>query len=204
MEKISLEYCHIYPGGDISKEIKEANFWTPRLLKAFEGCDVQKCIMIDDIHATKEADEEFIKSLVNQLEIKPDCIYKESEFILEAHRMIEAINPKERDFIQSDERTWLRENVEKYRTTTEFLLQWKNKEGKVEFSCPTLAAASYLTRLGYIKADGVKVIYGDKLMTADRVINLLSSYYLQVEDKSQSIVEATFKEALRKISWFLY
>ena len=118
--------------------------------------------------------------------------------------MVKAIDPGERDFIHSDERIWLRENVEKYRTTTEFLLQWKNKEGKTEFSCPSLAATSYLTRLGYIKGDGVKTIYGEDLMVADHVVNLLSSFYLQVEDKAQSIVEATYKEALRKISWFLY
>jgi len=204
MEKISLEYCHIYPGGDISKEIKESNIWAPKLLKMLEGSEIQKCLMIDDIHATKEADEAFIKDLVAKLEVKPDCIYRESEFILEAQKMVESINPKERDFIQSNERTWLRENVEKYRSTTEFLLSWKNKEGKIESSCPSLAATSYLTRLGYIKADGVNPIYGDQLMIADRVVNLLSSFYLQVEDKAQSIVEATFKEALRKISWFLY
>ncbi|MEK9176795.1 MAG: hypothetical protein AAB923_00700 [Patescibacteria group bacterium] len=68
----------------------------------------------------------------------------------------------------------------------------------------TLAATSYLTRLGYIKADGVNPVYGAPLMIGDYVFNLLSSYYVQVEDKSQSIVEATFKEALRKISWFFY
>ena len=204
MQKASFEYCHIYPGGDIKKEIKESNYWAPRILRMFDDYKVQKCIMLDDIHATKPVDEEFIKSIIDQLTVKPDCIYLESEFILEAHKMADTINPKTRDFIQSSERTWLRENVEMYRTTTEFLLKWKNKEGETEFSCPSLAATSYLTRLGYIKADGVKTVYGEKLMEADYIVNLLSSYFLQVEDKAQSIVEATFKEALRKISWFFY
>ena len=204
MKKLSLEYCHIYPGGDVKKEIKEANYWTPRTLKMFDDYKVQKCIMFDDIHAARPVDEEFTKSIIDQLETKPDCVYLESEFIFEAHKMIEAIDPKERDFIHSNERLWLRENVEKYRTTTEFLLSFKNKEGKTEFSCPSLAATSYLTRLGYIKGDGVKTIYGENLMIANQVLNLLSSFYVQVEDKAQSIVEATFKEALRKVSWFFY
>ena len=68
-----------------------------------------------------------------------------------------------------------------------------------------LAATSYLTRLGYITADGVNPVYGAPLMIADHVFNLLDSSLLQVEDKAQSIIEATFKqEALRKIGWFFY
>jgi hypothetical protein len=204
MKKISFEYCHLYPGGDNKQEIKDSNFWAPRVLKMFKDCKVQKCMMIDDIHASQPVDEKFIQSILKQLKVKPDCIYLESEFIKEAYRMIKTIDPKERDFIISGERTWLRENVEKYRTSTEFLLSWKNKKGVTEFSCPSLAATSYLTRLGKIKADGVKTIYGEKLMIADQIVNVLSSSYLQVEDKAQSIVEATYKDALRKISWFIY
>ena len=83
------------------------------------------------------------------------------------------------------------------------MFSWKDK-GKVKFSCPALASASYLTRLGLIKGDGVKPLHGKKLMIGDQVLNLLSSKYLQVEDKAQSVVEATFKDALRKISWFFY
>ena len=94
--------------------------------------------------------------------------------------------------------------MEKYRTTTEFLLSWKNKEGETKFSCPSLAATSYLTRLGYIKADGVKTIYGKKLMMADQILNLLSSSYISVEDNAQSILEATFKDALSRVNWFFY
>jgi len=201
--KISLEYCHIYPGADISKDIKDANEWAPRVSKMLDDHEIQKCIMIDDIHAKQEPTEEYIKDVISKLEVKPDCVYRESDFILEAHKTIESIDLKERDFIQSGERAWLRENVEKYRTSTEFLLSW-NTGDTVEFSCPTLAATSYLTRLGLISVDGVKPIYGDDLMIADQLVNVLSSFYLQVEDKAQSIIEATFKDALRKISWFLY
>ena len=204
MKKLSIEYCHIYPGHDNKKDIKEANIWMPRVLKMFDDYEIQKCIMFDDIHATRAIDDDFIKSIIDQLEVKPDCIYLESEFIKEAHVMVNKIDPKERDFISSNERVWLRENVEKFRTSTEFLLKWKNKNGQTEFSCPSLAATSYLTRLGLIKGDGVKTIYGDDLMVADHLLNVLSSYYVQVEDKAQSIVEATFKDSLRKVSWFFY
>lgn len=204
MNKLSFEYCHIYPGQNVKKEIREANEWAPRVLKMFDDHKVQKCIMFDDIHASIPIDDKFIRSTVDQLVIKPDCIYLESEFIYEADKMVKAINPYERDFIRSGERLWLRENVEKYRTTTEFLLSWKNNKGSTEFSCPSLAATSYLTRLGYIKGDGVKTIYGDDLIIADKVLNLLSSRYVEVEDKAQSILEATYKESLRKVCWFFY
>ena len=33
MKKISFEYCHIYPGGDIKKAIEEANYWAPQSFK---------------------------------------------------------------------------------------------------------------------------------------------------------------------------
>ena len=205
MKTVSFEYCHIYPGSnETKKEIEAANYWAPRVLKMFDDYKVQKCIMIDDLHATQEINDEFIKKLIDKLEVKPDCIYKESEFIAEAHTMIKSIDRGERDFIHSEERVWLRENVEKFRTSTEFLLSFKNKKGATEFSCPSLAATSYLTRLGFVKADGVNSIYGDKVMIADYILNLLSSYYVQVEDKAQSIVEATYPEALRKLSWFFY
>jgi len=204
MKKLSFEYCHVSPSWDNKEEIEKSNYWTPRVLKAFEGWEIQKCIMVDDIHTDLPVDEKFIKSIVSKLKLKPDCIYLESEFVFEASEMVKKIDPKERDFIQSNERTWLRENVEKYRSVTEFLLSWKDSKGKIKFSCPALASASYLTRLGLIKGDGVNHLYGKKLMIGDQVLNLLSSKYLQVEDKAQSVVEATFKDALRKISWFFY
>lgn len=202
--KVSFEYCHIYPGMNEKKVIEEANEWAPRALKMFEEFEVQTCIMLDDIHGSKKPDLEFVEKVVSQLTIKPDCVYCESEFIKEAHVMVDSIDRSERDFISSAERTWLRENVSKYRTSTEFLLSWKNKNGEIEFSCPALAATSYLTRLGYIKADGVETIYGASLAEADYVVNLLGSEFVQVEDKAQSIVEATFPEALRKTSWIFY
>ena len=67
-----------------------------------------------------------------------------------------------------------------------------------------LAATSYLFRLGLIKGDGVNVIRGDPIVLSDRVVNLMSSFYVQVEEKAQSIVESSFKKALRRISWFFY
>ena len=83
-------------------------------------------------------------------------------------------------------------------------ISWKNKEGETKFSCPSLAATSYLTRLGYIKTDGVKTVYGKDLMIADQVLNLLPSSYIPVENNAQSILEATFKDAVARVSWFFY
>jgi len=204
MEKVSIEYCHITPGVDFKQKIKAANIWMPKLVKMFDGDKVQKCIMIDDIHTTSHINKKLINLILKKLTIKPDTIYVESEFMREAHELIEKIDKNERDFIESGERIWLRENVEKYRLTSEFLLYWKKKHGQPEYSCPTLAATSYMYRLGLLKGDGVNVIHGDKIMKADRVVNLLSSVDVQVEDKAQSIIEATFKQALRKVSWFFY
>ncbi|MBU1695409.1 MAG: hypothetical protein ABIG66_02900 [Candidatus Kerfeldbacteria bacterium] len=203
---ISIEYCHLYPGKNEKKAIKEANFWMPKILKMFDEKEyvVQKCMMVDDIHPGITVDKDYLVTIADQLDVQPDCIYPESEFFQEANKLIDSIDMKERDFITSDERTFLRESVEKYRSSTEFLISWKNKNGDVEFSLPSLAATSYLTRLGYITADGVVASFGQDMLTADYAVNVLSSSYLQVEDKAQSLVEATFPEAMRKISWFFY
>ena len=42
MNKLSFEYCHIYPGQNVKKEIREANEWAPRALKMFDDHKVQK------------------------------------------------------------------------------------------------------------------------------------------------------------------
>lgn len=204
MKTLSIEYCHIYPGKNEKVEIKFANEWMPRVMKMFPDYKVQKCIMLDDIHTNRNVNDDYIKKIVNQLEVKPDCIYAESEFIFEARQMVDLIDPTKVDFIHSAEETWLRENMAKYKTSTEFLLSWKNNKGGIEFSCPSLAAASYLTRLGYINEDGVEPIFGDPLMKADHVLNILPSYYIRVEDKAQTITEATYKKAVNQIQWFFY
>ena len=148
MKKLSLEYCHVTPGFDIDKEIKEANDRMPGILKMLDSFDIQKCIMVDDIHSAKSADEEFLQSLTNKLEIKPDCIYLESSFIKMAHEVVEVIDTKKIDFVYSEDSVWLKENKVKYRSNKEFLLKWENNATKdVEFSCPTLATTSYLFRL---------------------------------------------------------
>lgn len=203
-KKVSIEYVHIYPGGNEQKEIDAANEWAPRLLSMFEGDRVQACMVIDDIHSKEEITEEYIRKIVGKLVVKPHCVYKQSEYIREAAKLIESIDKKERDFIESREQTWLRESAEKYRSSTEFLLKWKNKKGDTEFSLPSLAATSYLTRLGLIEADGVYTVYGADIMMADQIVNLLPARFLQIESKAQSLIEASKPEGLSKISWFFY
>jgi hypothetical protein len=204
MQKLSLEYCHVTPGGDMSKEIAAANRELPGMLKLYDDFDIQKCIMVDDIHATEPADKKFLESLVSKLEVKPDCIYAESSLMKEAGEMVSTIDTKGVNFISSKEHVWLKESNEKYHSSKEFLLEWKNRAGDIAFSCPALAAASYLFRLGYIKGDGVQPLYGNGVVISDRVLNILSSQYLEVEADAQSLVGATFKEALGKMSWFFY
>lgn len=205
MEKsLSLEYCHFSKNQNIEKTIKEANQWTPKALELFSEYQIQKCIMIDDIFSLQKIDEKTLKSIIDQLTIKPDCVYYESSFIPIAHKLVEAIDLNERDFIHSNREIWLKENVKEYRTVTSFLLARETSDGELRFSCPTLTAAAYLYRLGYLKGELIKTIYGKPIKVCDHVANILSSFYLQVEDKAQSIIEATYKEALRKISWFFY
>ncbi len=204
MKSLSLEYCHVTPGLDASKEVKEANERMPGILRMLDDFSIQKCIMVDDVHATKPADGEFLQLLVSELEIKPDCIYLESSFIKMAHEVVEVIDTKKVDFVYSKDSVWLKENKVRYRSNKEFLLKWENNTTKdVEFSCPTLAATSYLFRLGYIK-NGVEPIRGGRIVVSDNVINVLSSQYLQVESDAQSIISVTFKEALDKLSWLFY
>jgi hypothetical protein len=141
--------------------------------------------------------------LLDKLVVKPDCVYLESAFFKQAQEMVRKIDRNQRDIIQSGERTFIRENLEKYRSVIEFLVSWKKKGGEIKFSCPTLAAASYLYRLGLIKGY-IKQIYGKELQISDKCIIVISSKNLLIEDKVQSLVEATYNQALRKISWFFY
>lgn len=202
--KISLEYCHIVPGADdTNKVIFDNNFWMPKLMKMFEGDNVQKCIMIDDVHANIPVTEEFIQDLVKRLKIKPDCIYLESSFVHHAKKLIEKIDSKQRTIIQSGEKTFIRENITKYSSIIEFLISWKQKNGEVKFSCPTLAATSYLYRLGFIEGN-VQSVYGELIDTADYCFNVLWAKYLSVEDDSKSLIASTYKQALEKISWHFY
>lgn len=207
---VSFEYCHICPGTDIESDIAEANRWAPYLVKMFEGKRVQKCIMLDDIHATTPISDDFVNSLIRELIVKPDCIYNESIFQELGQKIIQSINNEERDFIytkdNSGSQIWLREKVKDYiKFTAEFLVASKDNEGKEIYSCPTLTASSYLARLGLIgDAVGLNTIYGEKILPADYVLNLLPSCYLETEDKVQSLIEATFKKALRKIGWHFY
>ena len=200
---LSFEYCHIYPGKDNSDAITAANTWAPGVLAMFPDVKTQTCIMVDDLHGSKPLSPEFLQDIIDQLVIKPDCIVRESSFKHAAAQMIEMIDPDQREFIKSGDAIWLREHTKKYKTKTEFLVAWEEKDGGLRYSCPSFAAASYLVRLGLLPYD-ITPEYGKPLAPAKRVVTVLSSSYLQVEDKAQSLVEACASDALRKISWFFY
>jgi hypothetical protein len=207
MKTISLEYCHVTPDTHWETEINEANINTPALLNAYEGYDIQKCIMIDDLHSKFPITPEFIQKIVDQLEVKPDCIYLESSFVMTASDIAARIDPnvaiQDPASDRDNERIWLKKVHDQYNSTNDFLMSWKKGDGSVMFSCPTLVAVSYLARLGIINVE-VKPIFGGAIKKADLLVNSLSSIYMQVESNAQLIIRATHPEALRRIRWHFY
>jgi len=203
MRTISFEYCHITPGVDVVNVIKESNFWAPKVLKALNGGGerIQKCIMVDDIHAKAPVTKKLVDSLIKKLVVKPDCVYLESDIAQFAEKLIRKINPDLRELVYSKNYLWLKEEVNNYiKYVSEFLIAWSDKNGKKKFACPLITASSYLIRLGEIRGiEKIKVAYGDKIKPADYCFNLLSSKYLETEDKTQSIIEAIDKKVLRQV-----
>jgi len=215
-EKISVEYCHIDPYGNYKKAIAEANYWMPRVIEAFKGQETQLGIMIDDVHTNFDIDDQFINKVLDLLEIKPDVIYLESSFMNDGKKMLSHLMEHGQDERSVDDielvvnlqqkRMWIRENVKGYKQQTEFMVSYdREKNGEEAPSCPSLAAAAYLCRLGKrFSEESLTPIWGEELIEADRAVNILSSYYLQVEDKAQAIIQAIDVDYLRRISWFLY
>lgn len=204
---VSLEYSHIDLNTDWSNELKRANDYTPGILYGLADKKIQKCIMIGDLRGKIEVDKGFIKSLIKNLTVKPDCVYLESSFIDIAEQILEKLDKSNinmsREQNDKEERIWLRRIKDRYNSTTDFLLSWKKARGKVNFSCPTLVAASYLYRLGYIKNYKIEPVFGEVMQTG-RIVNILSSIYLQVEANSKTILDATYPEASKKVNWYFY
>ena len=215
MKIISLEYCHISPDTHWETEIHHANVHAPAVLKMYEGmlggqdAEIQKCIMIDDLHSKQPVTPEFIQKLIDQLEVKPDCVYLESSFVVAASEIAAMIDPhvalKDQCYAgdESTERTWLKNVHDKFDSTNDFLMSWKAADGSVVFSCPTVVAASYLARLGLVDVE-VKPIYGSSIKKADMLVNVISSVYMSVEANTQLIIKATYPEALNNIRWDFY
>lgn len=206
MKTVSLEYCHVTPGAKVEETIKESNYWTPKALELMGGVKIQKCIMVDDLHAKEKISKAFIKHILTKSKIEPDCIYLESELINHAEELINKIDPSLREFVYSKDKLWLKEEADNYiKFNSEFLISWQDKKGNRKYSCSLMTAASYMARLGAIRDyENIKTIYGDRLQKMDYCLNVLSSEYLLTEDKTQSIIEAVDKKLLRKIGWFLY
>ena len=172
--------------------------------------------MIDDVHTNFEINDDFINKVLGLLEIKPDVIYLESAFQDQANKMLKHLMTEGQDSRSTDDievvvnikekRMWIREHVRSYKLQTEFMVSYdKDNDGEEEPSCPSLAAASYLYRFGeHLSDKKVEPVWGEDLIAADRVLNMLSSYYVQVEDKAQAIVQAYNIDYLRKLNWFFY
>lgn len=203
MKKISLEYCHVTPDTSWQKEIDDANLHAPRILEMMKEADVQKCIMIDDIHSKTPVTPELIEEIVKGLIVKPDCIYLESSFVIAAGNLVESINPEVVEQRSAEERIWLTKVHDSYNSTNDFLMSWKKRDGSVAFSCPTLVATSYLCRLGLLSTD-IEPVYGSSLRPSNSILNILSSNYLQVESNAELLIKATYPEVLKKIEWYFY
>lgn len=204
MKTISLEYCHVTPDTSWEEEVEAANLNTPRLLDMHKGQEIQKCIMIDDLHSKVPITPEFIQSIVDLLVVKPDCIYLESSFTLIASDIAAKIDPAVAELAAPEgERVWLKKVHDQYNSVNDFLLSWRKTDGTIVFSCPTLVAASYLFRLGLIEAD-IKPVWGEEIKKTDILLSSLSSKYLQVESNAQLIMKATYPQAEDRIEWHFY
>lgn len=216
-EMISVEYCHIDPYGDYKKSIAEANYWVPKIIEGFKkDHKLQLCIMLDDVHTDFEMNDKFIDKILGLLDVQPDTIYLESSFHHQASAMLKHLMENGQDSRSKDDielvlnlqqkRMWIREHVKAYKLQTEFMVSYdRSGEGEDDPSCPSLAAASYFYRLGKKFDSGtIPSAWGEDIAQADRCLNILNSYYVQVEDKAQAIIQAIDVDYLRKNSWFFY
>ncbi len=203
MKTYSLEYCHVTPDTNWEKEIKEVNTHAPRILEMYKDFEMQKCIMIDDLHTKVPVSSDFISKIVEGLTVKPDCIYLESSFVVPAGNLITSIDPSIAASTTTEEQTWLKKVHDQYQSVNDFVVSWQKGDGTVMFSCPTLVAASYVYRLGQIHTK-IDSVYGQEIKKADYLINLLSSKYLQVEANAQLIIKATHPKTEEKITWHFY
>jgi hypothetical protein len=113
------------------------------------------------------------------------------------------IDPEVARKIQSEEYTWLQKVHNQYNSINDFMLSWKKSSGAVMFSCPALVATSYRYRLGLLGRE-IQSFSGQRIQKSDKVVNVLSSRYLQVEANADLIVKATYPEVEEKIAWHFY
>src|SRR5579872_5325904 len=198
---VSLEYCHVTPDTDWTQEIALANQYAPKVVKMLHDVEIQKCIMIDDLQSSSPLTQKQINDIVNSLEVKPDVIYLESSFVFPAADLISHIDSRIAKQRADKEELWLKSVKDTYGSLNEFLLSWKKKDGVVKFSCPTLVASSYLFRSGIIDSGDIEIIYGTKIKKADRLLNLLSARYLQVEANAQLLLKASSPQIVDTIQW---
>jgi hypothetical protein len=197
----SIEYCHVTPENSWDDQIERANQFAAKFLAGYGNEPGQKCIMVDDVHSNQKISPEFLEKVVSKLKVKPDSIYLESAFVSHAQKVLDQLDRGRVAVTESVERTWLRSLKDRYDANNEFAVKWVSK-GEVTFACPTLAATSYLVRLGVLPA--VPVIWGEELKPAQLAIQLLSSQYLTVESQVQVIIKAYDDKLLPRLAWSFF
>jgi hypothetical protein len=198
MDLLSVEYCHVTPENTWDEQIARANEFAALFLAGFGERPTQKCIMVDDVHSDQEVTPALIDKIVSRLKVKPDCIYLESAFVAHAQTVLDRLDRRRVAVIESAERTWLRNLKDRYDANSEFAVRWLTKD-EVTFACPTLAATSYLVRLGNLPS--VPTIWGEPVRPASLAVQLLSSRYLPVEAQVQLIIRAYDEALLKKLAW---
>lgn len=197
----SLEYCHVTPGRDVDEVIAQANVRAPKILKAYEGVHVEKCVMVDDLRRKDPVTTEEVAAIVDRLTVKPDCVFLESAFVPHAASVIAMTDPEVVRGYTFDEFQWLRSAQDRYQSIQEFLVSKKGEGGVISFSCPALVATFYAYRLGLLPDVDVAPIYGARTGTVSRLVNVLQTKYLPVESNAQLILTAAFPKSIDSIEW---
>lgn len=200
---LSVEYCHVTFGQDPSEDIACANAVTAQVLAGFsDQYEIWPYVMIDDLRSEDKISESFVTDLVNGLEVKPRSVYLESSFVFPGEEVFAKI--KDQHLIEGEEGRWLKRVKDSYGSTTDFVVSWKDKLDLVNFSCPTLVTTSYLFRLGVLPTKDIPVFWGDALQPATKLLNILSSKYMQTEANAQSLLNSYAQGTSDKISTFFY
>ncbi len=199
---IHIEYAHITPNLNPNDIIASVNS-SKELITYFASKDrVSLGMLVDDLYDTS-INAWTIQSWIDKLEIKPDNVYSEKSFSTIAEKILKKIDIKNASFRENSKGIWLQVSTKRYASEMEFILCRYLPSG-IEYSFPILAAATYLWRLGYFPEEEIIFYSGNFGEKADRIVNFLDPYFLDVESQIRKIIELTYPDALDKITWIFH
>ena len=199
---IHIEYAHITPNLNPNDIIASVNS-SKELITYFASKDrVSLGMLVDDLYDTS-INAWTVQSWIDQLEIKPDNVYSEKSFSTIAEKILKKIDKNNASFRENSKGIWLQVSTKRYASEMEFILCRYLPSG-IEYSCPILAAATYLWRLGYFPEEEIFFYSWTFEKKADRIVNFLDPYFLDVESQIRKIIELTYPDALDKITWIFH